>query len=34
MRDLSLHLLDLAQNSITAGAKLVTVWISVVAVGM
>ena len=25
MRDLSLHLLDLAQNSITAGASLVTV---------
>jgi anti-sigma regulatory factor (Ser/Thr protein kinase) len=25
MRDLSLHLLDLAQNSITAGAKLVTI---------
>ena len=25
MRDLSLHVLDLAQNSITAGAKLVTV---------
>ena len=28
MRDLSLHLLDLAQNSITAGASLVTVRIS------
>ena len=25
MRDLSLHLLDLAQNSITAGASLVTI---------
>ena len=25
MRDLSLHLLDLAQNSITAGANLVTI---------
>ena len=25
MRDLSLHVLDLAQNSITAGATLVTV---------
>lgn len=29
MRDLSLHLLDLAQNSITAGASLVTVRLSV-----
>ena len=29
MRDLSLHLLDLAQNSITAGADLVTIRISV-----
>jgi len=29
MRDLSLHLLDLAQNSITAGASLVTIRISV-----
>ena len=29
MRDLSLHLLDLAQNSISAGASLVTVRISV-----
>jgi len=29
MRDLSLHLLDLAQNSITAGASLVTVRISI-----
>ena len=29
MRDLSLHLLDLAQNSITAGASLVTVRITV-----
>ena len=29
MRDLSLHLLDLAQNSITAGAKLVTIRITV-----
>ena len=29
MRDLSLHLLDLAQNSITAGATLVTVRISI-----
>ncbi len=28
MRDLSLHLLDLAQNSITAGASLVTVRLS------
>ena len=34
MRDLSLHLLDLAQNSITAGASLVTVKISVDAAGM
>ena len=25
MRDLSLHVLDLAQNSITAGASLVTI---------
>ena len=29
MRDLSLHLLDLAQNSITAGASLVTIRITV-----
>jgi anti-sigma regulatory factor (Ser/Thr protein kinase) len=29
MRDLSLHLLDLAQNSITAGASLVTIRISI-----
>ena len=29
MRDLSLHLLDLAQNSITAGASLVTIRIAV-----
>ena len=29
MRDLSLHLLDLAQNSITAGASLVTIRLSV-----
>jgi len=29
MRDLSLHLLDLAQNSISAGASLVTIRISV-----
>ena len=29
MRDLSLHLLDLAQNSITAGAALVSISISV-----
>ncbi len=29
MRDLSLHLLDLAQNSITAGASLVTIHLSV-----
>ena len=29
MRDLSLHLLDLAQNSITAGASLVTIGITV-----
>ena len=29
MRDLSLHLLDLAQNSITAGATLVTIRISI-----
>ncbi len=28
MRDLSLHLLDLAQNSITAGAKVVTIRIT------
>ena len=34
MRDLSLHLLDLAQNSITAGASLVTVRISVDEAGM
>jgi len=29
MRDLSLHLLDLAQNSITAGASLVTIRITI-----
>ena len=29
MRDLSLHLLDLAQNSITAGAQVVTIRISI-----
>ena len=29
MRDLSLHVLDLAQNSITAGATLVTVSIMI-----
>ena len=34
MRDLSLHLLDLAQNSITAGASLVTIRISVDEQGM
>ena len=34
MRDLSLHLLDLAQNSITAGASLVTVRISLAEDGM
>ena len=34
MRDLSLHLLDLAQNSITAGASLVTIRISVDEKGM
>ena len=34
MRDLSLHLLDLAQNSITAGASLVSVRITVDGTGM
>ena len=34
MRDLSLHLLDLAQNSITAGADLVTIRISLDDSGM
>ena len=34
MRDLSLHLLDLAQNSITAGAALVTIRISLDDSGM
>ena len=34
MRDLSLHLLDLAQNSITAGASLVTIRITVDEAGM
>ena len=34
MRDLSLHLLDLAQNSITAGASLVTIGITVDEAGM
>ncbi len=34
MRDLSLHLLDLAQNSITAGASLVTIRIRVDAQGL
>ena len=34
MRDLSLHLLDLAQNSITAGASLVTVRVSLDSAGM
>ena len=34
MRDLSLHLLDLAQNSITAGASLVTIRITVDDAGM
>ncbi len=34
MRDLSLHLLDLAQNSITAGASLVTIRIRVDAAGL
>ncbi len=34
MRDLSLHLLDLAQNSITAGASLVTVRLSLGEDGM
>ncbi len=34
MRDLSLHLLDLAQNSISAGASLVTVRITVDEAGM
>ncbi len=34
MRDLSLHLLDLAQNSITAGASLVTVKIAIDDAGM
>lgn len=33
MRDLSLHLLDLAQNSITAGASLVTIRIEIGADG-
>ena len=33
MRDLSLHLLDLAQNSITAGAALVTIRLSIAADG-
>ena len=34
MRDLSLHLLDLAQNSITAGASLVTVRLTLEESGM
>ena len=34
MRDLSLHLLDLAQNSITAGADLVTVRLTLAEDGM
>ena len=34
MRDLSLHLLDLAQNSITAGATLVTLRLEVDEAGM
>ena len=34
MRDLSLHLLDLAQNSITAGATLVTVRLTLEESGM
>ncbi len=34
MRDLSLHLLDLAQNSITAGASLVTIRICLAENGM
>lgn len=34
MRDLSLHLLDLAQNSITAGAKLVTIGLTLDEKGM
>lgn len=34
MRDLSLHLLDLAQNSITAGATVVTIRIEIGADGM
>ncbi len=34
MRDLSLHLLDLAQNSITAGASLVTIRIRITAEGI
>jgi len=34
VRDLSLHLLDLAQNSITAGASLVTIRIRVDAAGL
>ena len=34
MRDLSLHLLDLAQNSITAGASLVTVRLTLEDSGM
>ena len=34
MRDLSLHLLDLAQNSITAGASLVTIRITLADSGM
>lgn len=34
MRDLSLHLLDLAQNSITAGASLVTIRLTLEESGM
>ena len=34
MRDLSLHLLDLAQNSITAGASLVTIRLTLAEDGM